>query len=239
MSLACLASAAANVNAKQVWLLKGDVMRLPATLALYSVLLVTIYPATSFGADVELSFGLGGSLNNDQTVTLKMDQGDDVELGSVNFASKPFKAPLYYTLRAAYWQEQSAWELELIHQKLYAKSSDLPPRVSHFEITDGYNLLYTNYALELKPLWITRVGVGLVIPHPDITVDDKRTHGGYQLGGISAQLGLEREMPISRWLTFSLEGKVTYAYARIDFDQGYAYVPNTALHLVGQFKFKL
>ncbi len=204
-----------------------------------TLIFLALSPSLAQAGDWEFSFGLGGSLNSDQSIKLDMDQGQDIDLGNVELQSKPFQSPFYYTLRSGYWVDNRAWEVELIHQKLYAKSSDLPERVDHFEISDGYNLLYVNYAKAMAPNWITRFGVGAVIPHPDITIDGKRSHGGYQLGGITGQLGLEREFPVNDWLKFSLEGKVTYSYAKIEFSQGEAYVPNTALHLIGQFKFQL
>lgn len=187
----------------------------------------------------ELSFGLGGALNLEQSITIDMDNGDSIKSDSVGFNTKPFSTPPYYNLRTGYWKDDSAWELEFIHHKLYAKSSDLNNRVQNFEVTDGYNLLYFNYATVYKQSWNVRAGLGAVIPHPDVTVDGVRSHGGYQLGGVSTQLALEKEFPLSESILFSLEGKVTYSYAQIDLDYGEAKVPNTALHLLGQFKFRL
>ncbi len=187
----------------------------------------------------EFSIGTGGALNLQESINIKMDNGEEIKSDSVQFETKPFSSPPYYNLRVGLWDQNRALEVELIHHKLYAKKSDLDNRVQNFEITDGYNLLYVNYAISLVPYWNTRVGIGPVIAHPDVTVDGVRTHGGYQLSGISAQLAMEREFVLAPNLLFSLEGKMTYSYAEVDLDYGEVTVPNTALHLIGQFKFRL
>ncbi len=195
-------------------------------------------PTVSAKQGWEWSVGTGAATNYEQSVTIKMDSGDDINMDSVGFDTKPFSTPPYYTIRGGYWQDESAWEMELVHHKLYAKTSDLDPQVNNFEITDGYNLLYVNRAVQARPNWNARVGLGLVIPHPDVTVNGERSHGGYQLGGGSAQFALEREFALSEQWLLSLEGKVSYSYAQITLDYGEAVVPNTALHLVGQVKFR-
>ncbi len=187
----------------------------------------------------EFSFGLGGALNLEESITIDMDSGDSIKSESVELDSKPFSIPPYYNFRTGLWKQGKAWELEFIHHKLYAKNADLNDRVQNFELTDGYNLLYFNYASVYKQNWNVRAGLGAVFPHPDVTVDNQRSHGGYQLGGITTQLALEREFPLSESMLFSLEGKVSYSYAKIDLDYGQAKMPNTALHLLGQLKFRL
>ncbi len=187
----------------------------------------------------EISIGTGSALNLQESINIEMDNGEEIQSESVSFDTKPFRSPLYYNFRVGRWEQNRALEVELIHHKLYAKSSELNSRVQNFEMTDGYNLLYVNYALSLAPSWNTRIGIGPVIAHPDVTVDGVRTHGGYQLSGISAQLAMEREFVLAPNLLFSLEGKMTYSYAEVDLDYGKVTVPNTALHLIGQFKLRL
>ncbi len=201
--------------------------------------LFTLLIATSvFAKDGwEFSVGTGGAINLQESINIKMDNGEEIESDSVQFETKPFTSPPYYNLRAGLWAQNTAWEIEFIHHKLYAKSADLDSRVQNFEITDGYNLLYLNYALVVAPAWNARFGIGPVIAHPDVTVDGERSHGGYQLSGITSQLDLEREFELTPSLIMSLEGKMTYSYAQIDLDYGEVKVPNTALHLIAQLKF--
>ncbi len=205
------------------------------TCACIGMLLPIVANAKSDGW--EWAVGFGGALNLPQSLSIEMDSGETIDLGTVNYDTKPFNSPPYYALRAARWQDSKAWELEFIHHKIYLQSKYLNDRVTNFEISDGYNLLYGNYAAEITKGWITRFGVGAVIVHPDVTVDGVRSHGGYQWRGITTQLALEREFPLSDAVIFSAEGKLTYSYAKANFTFGSATVPNTALHLLAMVKF--
>lgn len=188
----------------------------------------------------EFSAGTGSAWSYEEDITIKRDGEKDIDLGLVNFDTNPFKSPLYYDLRVSKWKDNSAWEIELIHHKIYAKKGDLNTsntEVSKFEITDGYNLLYGNYAQEVSPGNIARFGVGLVIPHPDVIINGERSHGPYQLGGVAFQAGIEHEFPINDSFIFSIEGKMTYSYAKINIDNGSSIVPNTAAHLQFHIKY--
>lgn len=202
-------------------------------------MLVTM-PALSYAETVwQFTAGTGAAFNSSEDITIERDDGSDIELGVVDFKTRPDKAPPYYNLRLSRWEEAKAWEVEFIHHKLYADKSDLSGGVSNLESTGGYNLLYGNYASEIEPNLIVRAGAGLVIPHPDVTIDGNRSHGGYQLGGVTGQLGVERQFPLSGDSYFSVEGKVTYSYAQIKIDEGKAVIPNTAVHLIAALKFDL
>lgn len=194
-------------------------------------------PSLAAKSGLEYSIGTGTAFSYAEGITIDMDNGDKVDLGSVDFDTKPFASPPYYNLRFGNWKDGKAWEIEFIHHKIYADKEDLGQGVEKLEITDGYNLLYANHAYESEHGLIYRFGAGIVIPHPDVTYNGQRSHGGYQLGGISAQLGLEKEFPINENWIFSIESKVTYSHAKIELDFGEATVPNTAFHLVGNLKF--
>jgi len=205
------------------------------------IVLLALFASVSVSArdGWQFSIGTGAALNLQESINIEMDNGEEIKSDSVQFETKPFTSPLYYNLRVSRWQQSQAWEMEYIHHKLYAKSSDLNSRVDNFEVTDGYNLVYLNYALVVAPNWNARFGMGPVIAHPDVTVDGQQSHGDYQLSGITSQLALEREFAVNPSLLLSLEGKVTYSYAQIDLDYGEVKVPNTALHLIAQLKFGL
>jgi hypothetical protein len=198
----------------------------------------------------ELAFYLGTSFSKNETLTIKQDGYTDITLDDARFATKPFDSPPYYGIRLGRWHNGHGWEVEHIHQKIYI--DDLPEEVQHFEITDGYNLFLFNSAWQLTNGGvITRVGIGPVIAHPQITVRGMSNHksgggaiptiwdsdSGYQWAGAGAQLALEKEFSISRHWLLSLEGKITHAQADIDIEGGNVYVPNTAIHLVGGIKY--
>lgn len=198
----------------------------------------------------ELAFFLGTSFSKDETLTIKQDGFPDITLDNARLSTKPFEAPPYYSIRLSKWHDGYAWEIEHIHQKIYI--DDLPPEVQHFEITDGYNLFFVNGAWQLQQ-WdvIARLGAGLVIAHPQITVRGRTNHtpgggaipmiwdtdSGYQWTGPAVQLALEKEFSISDHWLFSLEGKLTHAYADIDIEGGSVSVPNTAVHFLFGLKY--
>lgn len=206
---------------------------------LFGLLILVVSSSSLAFEGWEISLGTGSAFNLQESINIEMDNGEEIRSDSVSLETKPFTPPFYYNLRVGRWYQNNALEVEFIHHKLYAKSSDLNNRVQNFEITDGYNLLYLNFAFSLVPNWNTRAGFGPVIAHPDVTVDGVTTHGNYQLSGVTAQLALEREIELTKNLLFSLEGKMTYSYAELDLDYGKVSVPNTALHLIGQLKFRL
>ncbi len=198
----------------------------------------------------ELAFYLGTSFSKNESLTIKQDGFPDITLENVEFETRPFDSPPYYGIRLGKWRNGRAWEVEHIHQKIYV--DELPADVQHFEITDGYNLFLFNRAWQLKKYGLnTRLGIGPVIAHPQITVRNMTNHksgggaipmiwdsdSGYQWAGAGIQAGLEKEFRLNNNWLFSIEGKLSHANADIDIAGGSVNVPNTAVHLVGGVKY--
>lgn len=198
----------------------------------------------------ELVFYLGTSFSKNETLTIKQDGYPDITMDDVEFATKPFDSPPYYGIRLGRWSDGHAWEVEHIHQKIYV--DELPDEVQHFEITDGYNLFLFNSAWQLEKYnVISRIGIGPVIAHPQITVRGMTNHesgggaiptvwdsdSGYQWAGAGAQIALEKEFRLNNNWLLSIEGKLSHANANIDIAGGSVSVPNTAIHLVGGIKY--
>lgn len=210
----------------------------------YFILLLSLISLSAIADDShwQIAIGLGGSVNQDKTLTIQQDNQPNLTFDAT-FESKPFTKPFYYGLKVSHLQNNSAWEFEHLHQKLYV--DDLPTNIQHFEITDGYNLFYVNrsWLLPDDNLRI-RVGAGAVVAHPQITVNGVETYkkgggaiptiwnndSGYQWAGISAQVGLEKSFTINDNLSISAEAKITHSQATIDLENGSVKVPNTALH---------
>lgn len=183
----------------------------------------------------ELSAALGMSYSLDQTITVTQNNRPDLLVDGQR-ESKPFSSPFYYALRVGFWWENQAIELEGIHHKIYVEEN-LPDPLEKFEITDGYNLLYLNYAYAWQDSIIFRAGIGSVIAHPDIIIAGERTLGGYQFAGLTGQVAIEKELALtSHWL-IALEGKLSYSQANIDISNGSIDAPDTALHLIGHIKY--
>jgi hypothetical protein len=84
--------------------------------------------------------------------------------------------------------------------------------------------------------FIYRAGLGVVITHPETTIrglshpQDGGIYDGYYLSDPTVQGAVENRFHIWRWLTASLEAKLTASYARIPVEGGHADVPNVAVH---------
>lgn len=149
------------------------------------------------------------------------------------YDSRPFESPHYYAWRVGAWNGNRAWELELVHSKLYLRNK--PPEVQEFSISHGYNLLTINRAWEVKGL-IYRAGLGVVITHPETTIrglphpEGGGLYDGYYLSGPTVQGAVEKRFHLWKWFIASLEAKLTATYARIPVENGHADVPNLAVH---------
>jgi hypothetical protein len=199
----------------------------------------------------EVALNFGSSFSKNETLTIKQSGYPDIILPHADIKTKAFTVPFYYGLRISRWDNDRAWEFEHIHQKIYI--DDLPSEVEHFDITDGYNLFYLNHAWNLEEYGvITRVGLGFVVAHPDITVRGVQTHetgggaipmiwdtdSGYQWAGLTGQIAIEKEFQIVKNWYLSLEGKLTHSSADIDLEEdGSVEVPNSALHLLVGIKY--
>ncbi len=160
---------------------------------------------------------------------------------TAHYSVKPIEKSTYYAWRIARWKGKRAWELELVHHKLYLDNP--PPQIQRFQITHGYNLLTVNRAWD-KGKYILRAGAGLVITHPETIVRGKelpwnRSPGGFYLSGPTAQVAAGKAIKLAGPFGLSLEVKFTASYAWIPIEDGYAYVPNLAIHFLAGFSFVL
>ncbi len=202
--------------------------------------------STLYAYDYTLQVYGGWVTNMNEDVTYKVSGEDDIVMKDVELDTKPFTTPNYYGIRISMWDtDNTAWEIEHTHQKLYIENSDLVAPLEHWEMTDGFNFFYINKAWKLDESWqniIVRVGAGVVITHPDITYDGVRytgngngaiTYGGgYDLSGFVCQAAVEKQFNISEDWFLSLETKVTYATAEAEDEAGnISDLDNKALHL--------
>ena len=135
--------------------------------------LVAVFTLLGFlaqGQKASWSFELMGGLpyNLPTSLTIKQ-QGEPSLRLNARYSSEPFVSPGYYIYRVTRWQENSSWELEFIHHKLYLDNR--PDEVTFFHISHGYNMLMVNRAYK-KPIFekhsfLFRLGAGIVIAHPE------------------------------------------------------------------------
>jgi hypothetical protein len=156
------------------------------------------------------------------------------------YSTRPWRGAPYYAYRFGRWSDRGASELELIHHKLYLDNP--PPAIQHFEISHGYNLANINRAAMSDGGTVVRLGFGLVIAHPEGQIRGRPVGpvgsllgGGYHISGITAQLSVGHRVALSDEIFAAPEAKLTASYARIRLADGWAVVPNAALHALAGF----
>ena len=183
------------------------------------------------GWSIELYTGSAASVPT--RLTIQQSGFEDIRM-TAHYATRPWTGAPYYAFRIGRWNRGRAWELELVHHKLYLTNP--PPEIQNFEVTHGYNLITVNRAVLYGGV-IARVGVGAIVVHPEASVhgqpliDTKGNLGrGYSLTGPTLQIAAQKRIVLWRQLFLGLEGKVTGSYARFSVTGGSATVPNVALH---------
>jgi hypothetical protein len=178
--------------------------------------------------------GFAGSAVSAKTpLTIRQTGFPELRL-TAHYATRPWTGSPYYAARIGRWTGGHAWEVELVHHKLYLTNP--PPEIQHFEVSHGYNLVTVNRAARYGGV-IARVGAGVVIAHPETTIRERvqtssagGLGGGYYLAGPTVQLAVEKRFSLWRELFVAVEGKATGSYARFRIAGGHATAPNVALH---------
>jgi len=134
----------------------------------------------------------------------------------VDFSTRPFEVPLYYAVRLAKSDHRGAWELLMVHHKLY--SEDPPSPIQWLSATHGFNILALERA-ERRRTWIYRLGGGLVVTHPESTIRSRRFDEkggllgrGYYPSGPVAVGSVAKVVSSNRGYRLSLEAEGTVAY---------------------------
>ena len=194
-----------------------------------------------YASDYSVELFSGFVYNMKEDIVNTQNGQTNIVMNDAELKTKPQTPPFYYGIRVSKWYEDdTAWEIEHVHQKLYI--DDLPADVQKWEITDGFNFFFLNKAWKDKDMnLVYRVGTGLVITHPDITVRDKsnhkRGHGaitygeGYHLSGFVLQASAQKLFELTPKWYLTTELKATYAKANVPIAEGSVNVQNRALHL--------
>lgn len=198
---------------------------------------VLLYGGMVFNANDDLTYAVSGE--------------EDIVVKNADLSTHVTTAPPYYGFRISAWDtDDTAWEFEHTHQKLYIADAELAAadpsgKLTHWEMTDGFNFFFVNKAWKLDDTYkglVFRLGSGLVVTHPDITYDGEHrtargngaiTYGeGYDLSGFVLQAGVQQVFDITQSWFLSLDARFTYASAWAeDEGQGLSIIENKALHL--------
>ena len=208
-----------------------------ATLALAAEALAAAPAIGAQGMERErgwsLQVSIGAPLNLPTPVTIRQGASPDLRF-TARWETRPFEPPLYYAVRIGRWDRAGAWEIELVHHKLYLAHP--PTEVQRFDVSHGFNLLLVNRAIAVNGV-VLRGGPGVVVAHPENTVRQlplppNRTllGGGYHVAGPALQFAAGRRWDGPGPLRLGVEAKVTGAWVRVPVASGRASVPNVALH---------
>ncbi len=155
---------------------------------------------------------------------------------NAHYKSESFKLPPYYECRISRWHNNSSWELELIHHKMYLTNPTSD--IDHFSISHGFNMLTLNRGLNISGN-IFRAGLGIVIAHPEFTIrnisfDNSRGwfNAGYLPAGVVLNLGYSRHLDLSDRFFINVEAKTTFGFTRISQDDLMVDNYHWAFHLI-------
>ena len=143
-----------------------------------------------------------------------------------------FKSPPYWGARATWWLNGMGYDnwgvaLDYSHAKVIASDDTLNNRTpgwSHFEFTDGLNLVTLNgiYRFQ-KPGqdWTPYLGAGLGInvPHVEVIRPSGKTWD-YQVGGVTGQLMGGIDYRFTEHISGFTEIKLNYSRVDVDIDSG-------------------
>ena len=193
-------------------------------------------PSMLDGKKFSFEFNLGGAYSFESQLDINVEGHEDILLHTASYENRPFEGAPYYGWRLGLWGEDGkAWELELIHHKLYL--SNPPEGVESLEITHGYNLLTVNRAWP-KDQFILRAGAGVVLAHPEVVafgelLEEKHFMGTeFIYAGPTIQLSAGQRFKLTRTMIANVEGKLTASYADIEMENANIVAPNFAAHLV-------
>lgn len=171
--------------------------------------------ATPVAAEIELSFYGGTQSSPHSRVTGVYPTGAGGGLDGTTYSSligwdgKSFAMPPYYGVRAMFWRPNNiGWGVEFSHTKVYAPAAEMPAGFSRLEFTDGHNIFTANVMKRWPDQWrnitpYVGAGVGIALPHVDVTVGGSRTFG-YELTGPAAKLIAGVKYDINdRWAVFT------------------------------------
>jgi hypothetical protein len=97
-----------------------------------------------------------------------------------HYATRPFQDAPYYSYRVGRTSVGRGAEVEMLHHKLYLENPR--PPVEWLEVSHGYNQPMVNF-LTPSGGWRWRIGLGLVVAHPEGVV------GGRAVGPLRTLLG--------------------------------------------------
>jgi hypothetical protein len=203
----------------------------------FAILFLNCILVPMVSAQSRWSFELhsGQVFNLPMPLTIRQDGYPDIKF-QAHYSSESFILPVYWDVRLGRWQNERAWEFEVIHHKLYLKNTT--SEVQKFNISHGFNMIMANRGFEKKSIRY-RTGAGIVLAHPESKIRGKEfgtsvddTDLGYYISGPVINFAISRPFYIGNRFYVNAEAKTTLAYSSINVVQGNSDVYNIAFHLI-------
>lgn len=192
--------------------------------------------ATAGNLDFSLYSGYQGASNSDVSVT-------DGTAFSASWDGKSFDMPPYYGVRTTFWLTDYGLDsiglvADYSHTKVYADAATMAatPGWTHFEFTDGLNLLTANvfYRHPISGTDFTiygGLGAGINIPHVEVTRPSGMT-SEYQVGGFTGQVTAGLDYKITDKVSLFSEYKFNYSQVDVSIDSGDRLKTDLATHAI-------
>ncbi len=207
------------------------------SVSLICVLIMLIFTIGVVQAESQwtLEIFLGDANSFQSPLGIYQDGEDPILFDKAEYETRPNVESPYYSVRVAKWVGDKAWEMEIVHHKLYLVTDH--PDIQHFEITHGYNQITLNRAWKYKGL-IWHLGGGFIFAHPETEIRNKENpvprykpfDTNFYVAGPTGQAAVSKKIKLYGDVSAVLEGKFTASYARIPVADGHAEVPNSAVH---------
>jgi len=204
--------------------------------------MIFLLAAPLFGSDWMFEGFLGGAWNVPTYLTVVQKGYSDISL-KAEYEERAFEGFPYYDLRLSRWSNDRAWELELVHHKIYLANPSAG--IQRFSISDGFNIITINRAWDVKKI-IWRLGVGVVFTHPESTIrgnvfdEHKGLLGeGFYFSGVALQAAVGKQAKLWRGLFLALEGKVTASFVQVPIHSGHADLSNVAFHILAGLGYRI
>ena len=177
---------------------------------------------------------LGAPFNIPTPLSIEQSGQPDLRT-TAHYETRPFEAPWYYDVRIGRWNGKTDWAIELTHHKIFLTNP--PAEVASFASSHGYNLLTASRGWELPFDFWARIGLGLVISHPESSLRGTRfgENGGiwglgFYISGATATASLQKRCYLVGGLFVAATGMMSASYAVLPVVDGHALVPNLAFH---------
>jgi lipid A oxidase len=204
-------------------------------------LAIAVVGISSNAANADPTLSLYGGFQTAARSTVSVTDGTKFTAG---WEGKSFSPPPYWGVRGTWWLDDFGYDnigvsIDFSHTKVYADKDTLQhktPGWTHFEFTDGLNLLTANMFYRFQQpgrAWTPYLGAGIGadIPHVEVFRPSGKTWN-YQVGGVSGQLVAGLDYKVTQHISMFTEYKLNYSHVNVKIDSGDKLTTNLITHAI-------